>query len=126
MIRAIPVVTPLRRKRLLEVQKMMVPAAAKIPDATRKETREARLSPFTGEHWKAKPRGADRLARTLRENLKLVFLFRDLATLRKTEPTINSPAELFWKEPHESFVGICDRLDAPQLVERVSRIAHLS
>jgi len=54
MIRAIPVMTPLRRKRLLEVQKMMVPAAAKIPDATRKETREARLSPFTGEHWKAR------------------------------------------------------------------------
>ena len=54
MIRAIPVMTPLRRKRLLEVQKMMVPAAAKIPDATRKETREARLSPFTGEHRKAR------------------------------------------------------------------------
>jgi len=76
--------------------------------------------------WKTKPRGADRLARTLRENLKLAFLFRDLATLRKTEPTINSAAELFWKGPHESFVGFCDRLDAPQLVERVSRIEHLS
>jgi len=82
--------------------------------------------PADPSDWKAKPRGADRLARTLRENLKLVFLFRDLATLRKTEPTINSPAELFWKEPHESFVRICDRLDAPQLVERVSKIAHLN
>src|SRR5439155_5056936 len=76
--------------------------------------------------WKTKPRGADRLARTLRENPKLAFLFRDLATLPKTEPTINSAAELFWKGPHESFVGFCDRLDAPQLVERVSRIEHLS
>ena len=76
--------------------------------------------------WKTKPRGADRLASTLRENLKLVFLFRDLATLRKVEPTINSPAELLWKGPHESFAGLCDRLEASQLAERVSRVEHPS
>src|SRR5207249_11133576 len=76
--------------------------------------------------WKMKPRGADRLANTLRENLKLVFMFRDLATLRKVEPTINSPAELLWKWPHDSFAGLCDRLEASQLAERVSRVEHPS
>ena len=87
-----------------------------------------RLEEIPGDpsDWKTKPRGADRLASTLRENLKLVFLFRDLATLRKVEPTINSPAELLWKGPHESFAGLCDRLEASQLAERVSRVEHPS
>ncbi len=52
--------------------------------------------PSKAEEWTVKPRGTDKLAATLRENVKLALLFRDLATLRTKEPQILSLRELLW------------------------------
>ncbi len=76
--------------------------------------------------WKVSPRRAERLASVLRENLKLAFLFRNLATLRKSEPVIASAGELVWRGPHESFVEICHRLDGTQFIDRVTSITRSS
>jgi 5'-3' exonuclease len=77
--------------------------------------------PGDASDWKVRPRGAERLAATLHKNLKLAFLFRDLATLRKSEPKIASKDELVWRGPRQSFVELCNRLDAAQLIDRVTR-----
>jgi 5'-3' exonuclease len=74
--------------------------------------------------WEVKPRGADKLAATFRENFKLALLFRDLATLRKTEPKIASPDELLWHGPGESFAKMSSRLESSQLSDRVADLAR--
>jgi len=79
--------------------------------------------PKSETEWEVQPRGADKLAATLRENLKLALLFRDLATLRKTEPWIKAPDEILWTGPSRSFVAMCERLEAGQLRNRVAEIA---
>ncbi len=76
--------------------------------------------PADGANWKIKPRRYDALAKTLRENMKLALLFRDLATLRTDEPMVKSPDELRWKGPDESFGIMCKRLDAPGLEAKVA------
>jgi 5'-3' exonuclease len=73
--------------------------------------------------WEVKPRGADKLAVTLRENFKLALLFRDLATLRKTQPRIATPNELLWHGPRESFLKMCDRLESGLLSARAAQLA---
>ena len=86
------------------------------------EYRHLEKIPTNVESWKAKPRTADKLASTLRENLKLAFLFRDLATLRTSEPVINAPDELLWNGPSGTFAEMTRRLEAPELVERIAKI----
>jgi 5'-3' exonuclease len=73
--------------------------------------------------WEVRPRGADKLAATLRDNFKLAMLFRDLATLRKTEPRIKGPDEIRWNGPSNSFVTMFARLEASQLQNRVVELA---
>jgi len=51
------------------------------------------------------------------------LLFRDLATLRTKEPRIRSVNGIRWRGPGPSFTAICERLDDPQLVNRVADIA---
>ena len=79
--------------------------------------------PRSALDWKVKVRGADRLAETLQKSFKLALLFRDLATLRTNEPRIRSPNEIHWRGPGPSFAAISERLDDPQLVNRVADIA---
>ncbi len=79
--------------------------------------------PMSEIEWEVRPRRADKLAATLRENLKLALLFRDLATLRKTEPRIKAADEILWTGPSKSFVAMCERLEAGQLQNRVVELA---
>lgn len=72
--------------------------------------------------WRVKVRSADKLATTLQENFKLALLFRDLATLRTAEPSIASPEEIRWHGPAQPFTGICERLDAGYLLNRMSKL----
>jgi 5'-3' exonuclease len=74
--------------------------------------------------WKVKPRGADKLATTLRENSKLAFLFRDLATLRTGEPKTVLPEDLRWKGARDSFAENGKRLDLALLNERIQRLSE--
>jgi 5'-3' exonuclease len=79
--------------------------------------------PRSALDWKVKVRGADRLAETLQKSFRLALLFRDLATLRTNEPRIRSPNEIRWRGPVPSFAAMSERLDDPQLVNRVADIA---
>jgi len=82
--------------------------------------------PADGLEWRIKPRRFEALAKTLKENMKLALLFRDLATLRTEEPRIKSPDELQWKGPDESFGIMCKRLDEPGLEAKVARLPRLA
>ena len=74
--------------------------------------------------WKVQPRGAERLAETLRKNFKLALLFRDLATLRTKEPYLNSPEEIRWRGPNPSFKAMCRRLESPGVLDRVNALVE--
>ncbi len=73
--------------------------------------------------WDVEVRGArlDKLAAVLRDNLELALLFRDLATLRTDAPIPAASAALRWTGPTADFGAICDRLGAPQLLDRARR-----
>ena len=86
------------------------------------EYRHLEKIPRSVSSWTVQPRSADKLASTLRENMNLALLLRDLATLRTQEPVINAPDELFWRGPSKAFAKLSQRLDAAQLVDRVAQL----
>jgi len=79
--------------------------------------------PVDGLKWDVRVRGQVALARTLVENLKLVLLFRDLATLRTEPPVVGSADELRWNGPKPEFVAVCERVGAPNFVARAEALA---
>jgi len=64
------------------------------------------------------------LAVTLRDNFDLALLFRRIATIEVDAPTITNVDELEWKGPRPEFVEVCERIDAPGLVERAVKLAE--
>ncbi|HEX4922095.1 MAG TPA: 5'-3' exonuclease H3TH domain-containing protein [Candidatus Bathyarchaeia archaeon] len=70
--------------------------------------------------WKVQVRSMERLAPTLKENMKLALLFRDLATLRKKKPILKSAEKILWKGPRSDFGATCDRLEDQSLLRRAS------
>ena len=48
---------------------------------------------------------------TLKAQRDLVFLFRDLATLRRDLPLFASVDDLLWKGPTPAFASFANRLD---------------
>ncbi len=78
--------------------------------------------PKDNADWKVSLRGAITLASTLQEKMQLAILFRDLATLRTTNPRIVSVEELLWCGPHKEFESACERLGSPQLLRRVKEL----
>jgi 5'-3' exonuclease len=79
--------------------------------------------PVDGLQWDVRVRGQVALARTLVENLKLVLLFRDLATLRTEPPVVASADELRWTGPTPEFAVVCERVSAPNFVARAEALA---
>lgn len=63
----------------------------------------------------------DNLSAVLRDHFDLALLFRDLATLRTDAPIQAEPANLRWTGPTAHFEALCERLEAPQLLERATR-----
>jgi 5'-3' exonuclease len=64
--------------------------------------------------WKVALRGADRLARTLRDQRAEATLYRTLATLRIDCPIACDPADLAWRAvDRPALDAICDELDVP-------------
>jgi 5'-3' exonuclease len=64
--------------------------------------------------WKVALRGADRLARTLRDQRAEATLYRTLATLRLDCPIACDPADLAWRAvDRPALDAICDELDVP-------------
>jgi len=80
--------------------------------------------PPSATDWDIHVRGAVTLASTLREQFKLAMLFRDLATLRTSEPKLSSVEEVRWKGPTPAFSAICKRLDDSRLFDRVKRLGE--
>ncbi len=80
--------------------------------------------PFDSRSWGLELRGAraEKLAAVLRDNLDRALLFRDLATLRTDAPIAATPADLRWTGLTESFPGVCERLNAPELLQRAKRL----
>jgi 5'-3' exonuclease len=66
-----------------------------------------------GRDWPEPVRGADRLARTLRQRLGDVFLYRELATLRRDVPLPESLEDLRYRGPDDRHVRELLALEAP-------------
>ena len=56
---------------------------------------------------------------------RLALLFKELATLRTDAKLFADVDELEWRGPTGGFPAMCERLDAPDLLARATRIAHL-
>jgi 5'-3' exonuclease len=72
--------------------------------------------------WTVRPRGADKLAATLRQHREDALLYRRLATLVTDAPLKESLTELAWAGvPRASFESLCDRLGVTTLKSRPKR-----
>ncbi len=60
----------------------------------------------------------------LGERQPLALLFKELATLRTDAQLFGDVNELEWRGPTAGFPAICERLDAPDLLARVTRVAR--
>ncbi len=73
--------------------------------------------------WDVTVRGSRRLAATLIEQRERAMLFRELATLRTDAPIGAGVDALGWTGPRADFTTWSERLGAPELHERASRLA---
>ncbi|HSK06378.1 MAG TPA: 5'-3' exonuclease H3TH domain-containing protein [Acidimicrobiia bacterium] len=66
------------------------------------------LIPMSYRDWEVTVRGGEKLAATFRDNQELVYLFRELTTLRFDVPIAESLADLEWKGvPRARFERFC-------------------
>lgn len=62
-------------------------------------------------------------AEVLGDRQRLALLFKTLATLRTDAALFADVDELEWRGPTAQFPAVCNRLDAPELVARATRVA---
>jgi 5'-3' exonuclease len=80
--------------------------------------------PDDAKQWPATVRGADRLARTWRDERELAFLYRRLTRLVIDVPLAESLEELEWRGvPQAQFDEFCARVGAGELRQRPRRWA---
>jgi 5'-3' exonuclease len=79
--------------------------------------------PERGVDWSVKVAGAMRLAATFTEQREQALLFRRLAILRTDAPVSRTVDALLWRGPRPSFAEWCERIGAPQLIERAAKLA---
>lgn len=82
--------------------------------------------PAQASEWKVRPRGAEKLAATLREHRDAALLYRRLATLVTDAPLpgTSSLEDLAWKGvPAATYEAFCDRLGLTTLKRRPKRWA---
>ena len=66
------------------------------------------LIPMSSGDWEVTVRGGEKLAATFRDNQELVYLYRELTTLRLDVPIAESLADLEWKGvPRPRFEQFC-------------------
>ena len=80
--------------------------------------------PHSATEWDVSVRGSARLAATLTEQYERALLFRRLATLRADAPIGAGVDALRWTGPRAEFSAWSERLGAPPLHERASRLAR--
>lgn len=81
------------------------------------------LIPRDPGRWEVPVRGAARLSANLEADRELAMRFRDLATLRTDALLFEDVEELRWTGPRPDFEGLADRLRAPELWDRTTRLA---
>jgi 5'-3' exonuclease len=79
--------------------------------------------PVDGSRWDVRVRGQLRLAETLVEQLDLVLLFRDLATLRADADVLDGVDDLHWTGPTPALEAMAKELRAWRLPERAHALA---
>ena len=79
--------------------------------------------PRSATEWDLSLRGSARLAATLTDQYERALLFRRLATLRMDAPIGAGVDALRWTGPRADFSAWSERLGAPPLHERASRLA---
>ena len=69
------------------------------------------LIPPDPADWEVSVRGAEKLAATLAENREVLYLYRELTTLRLDAPIEEELSDLEWKGvPEASFREFCDKM----------------
>jgi len=77
--------------------------------------------PEDAARWQVTVRGAAALAESLRHHRTEVFLYRELARLRKDVPLSETLADLRWRGPRrDELEGLCRELGDEELRERFS------
>ena len=72
--------------------------------------------------WRCKVRGAERVARTLREGRSEATLYKQLATLRRDVPLRESVDDLRWRGvERRAFLALCERCGFGSLASRPHR-----
>ena len=79
--------------------------------------------PDDAADWDVKVRGAVRLADSLAAGRDDAALFRELATLRRSEPVFDSVDELRWTGPTPAFFDLCAALRSPGYFKRARALA---
>ncbi len=79
--------------------------------------------PADATEWAVSVRNARRLAATLAAERERALLFRTLATLR-TDCTVGTVDGWRWSGPTPELARVRERLDAPDVVTRASRLAE--
>lgn len=79
--------------------------------------------PDEPEAWPVRPRGAAKLAETLRAHRKDAELYRTLATLRADARLFRRADELRWQGPKKSFAGWAERLGGRRWLEWLGELA---
>jgi 5'-3' exonuclease len=79
--------------------------------------------PDDATEWDVRPRGAERLAASLRELRNEATLYRDLSILRTDVPLVEQTiGELEWPGPDaERLRAVAELLDVPEIPERLTR-----
>lgn len=80
------------------------------------------MIPVRIDDWEVKPRGAEKLAVTLRERQVDVYLYRELTTLRLDVPIAEELSDLEWQGvPKGRFMAFCDEMGFDAKSIRVHR-----
>ncbi len=83
------------------------------------------IPPSSGDWGLPTLRGAEKLARTLQDQMADAMLFRVIATTTLDVP-VGTVDDWRWKGPTDDLVAVAARLGAPELAERAARIASRS
>ncbi len=78
--------------------------------------------PALAKDWDVEVRGAVKLATTLAEHGEEAQLFKLLATLRD-DAEVGTVDDWRWTGPTDDFAHWCDRLGAPRMLDRATRLA---
>ncbi len=72
--------------------------------------------------WEVEVRGAGALAAMLAAERERAYLFKRLASLVTDIDLFSSVDEIAWRKPTDAFPALCARIDAPDVVERVTAL----